>query len=327
MVLVMFTIDESNELGVGKFGTVFAGVFNETPVAVKKIKPHSLLLNKGAYEAHIQAQLVHPNIVRLLSSFEQHKVVYLVMELMALGDLFDILYIKNNTLDLAMHHAIIKDVVAGLDYLHDKGFLHRDIKPENILFNDRMQAKIGDFGLAIKQSDSKTSTFVGTKNYLAPELALSYMQRTKKYEYTKLTDIYALGLTLLEMVLRTKAYGKSDEDLSWSDIATSKYLPTPLDIDPICANVIASCLTNNPAYRIGTKFLNQLLAILLPELGGSVPIAIDGEYHIIHEAAKNGYPDIVKRLVACNRAFINLKDSCNQTALLWAASRGHEDIV
>lgn len=323
----MFTIDEGNKLGSGRFGTVFSGLLNGLPVAVKKIDLRRNSSKSIYTEIKIQEKLKHANIVTLFTAVEQNNFVYLVLELMGSGDLYDLVYTKDIPLDSSACVTIAQDIVAGLDYIHDQGFLHRDIKPENILFNDRMQAKIADFGLATKKNDAKTSGIVGTKDYIAPELALLVMHSANEYEYNILTDIYALGITLLEMILGGTPYGKTANELPWGHIAAGNHWEIPRETHSILADVTSSCLTKNPGDRIDTKGIIQLLSILILEAGAMMPPAVNGSFHVIHFAAKNGRLDIIKKLIERNLERIYVKDGCNQTALLWAASRGHDDIV
>lgn len=270
----MFTIDESNKLGSGTFGSVFSGLWNGLPVAVKKIDLRRNSSKSIYTEVKIQQKLKHANIVTLFTAGEQNNFVYLVLELMGSGDLFDLLYTKDIPLDSLACVTIAQDIVAGLDYIHDQGFLHRDIKPENILFNDRMQAKIADFGLATQKNDAQTSRITGTKDYMAPELALSVTRNVNKYEYNELTDSYSLGITLLEMICREPPYGESGNELLWEKIALGNHREIPRETHPILADIISWCLTKNPEDRINLKGITQLLSTLLLDAGAIMPPAV-----------------------------------------------------
>src|SRR5947207_1296616 len=94
---------------------------------------------------------------------------------------------------------IVRDVAAGLDYAHERGYAHRDIKPENILLT-RDRAIVLDFGIAraieLSGSDSVTSgnIVIGTPHYMSPE------QGSGQRQVDGQTDIYALGCVLYEML-------------------------------------------------------------------------------------------------------------------------------
>lgn len=101
-------------------------------------------------------------------------------------------------------HSIVFDIVHGLEYIHNKGYLHRDLKPSNIFLDEFNRAKIGDFGSTMTITDNevnKDSSMsvkrsltkgVGTKNYIAPEVEIST-------EYNESADLYSLGIILFEM--------------------------------------------------------------------------------------------------------------------------------
>lgn len=87
---------------------------------------------------------------------------------------------------------VAEDVLKGLDYLHERSIIHRDIKPSNILVTESGQIKLCDFGVSGELVDSKAGTFVGTSSYMAPE-------RIKGQSYTITSDVWSLGLTILEV--------------------------------------------------------------------------------------------------------------------------------
>jgi serine/threonine protein kinase len=257
----MLTVDEKKILGSGSFGTVFSGLLDELPVAVKKINLSQIapyLLKNISHEITIQRQLKHDNIVPLLCHEQKRQYLYIAMELLEELDLFDLLYEKPVELNASTCISISQDIVAGLDYLHNQGFLHRDIKPENILFNTRRQAKIADFSFVIKKSEQKQTHLVGTKIYIAPELALAVLNHSRHYLYSEGTDIYALGIMLLEMISRRNPYNYDNPELSWEDIAQGNYCKLPQNTNPLLAEVTTRCLAANPEQRDNASLVKQL---------------------------------------------------------------------
>lgn len=83
-------------------------------------------------------------------------------------------------------------VLRGLDYLHERKIVHRDIKPSNILVTRSGQIKLCDFGVSGELVNSLAGTFTGTSFYMAPE-------RIKGQNYTITSDVWSLGLTILEV--------------------------------------------------------------------------------------------------------------------------------
>jgi calcium/calmodulin-dependent protein kinase I len=103
--------------------------------AVKVIKRASLVPEDEvalATEIHILEKVEHPNIVRLKEVYDCPKNVYLVMELMTGGELFDRIVQKDHYSENEAKFAI-RQVFEAIDYCHDHNIVHRDLKPENLL--------------------------------------------------------------------------------------------------------------------------------------------------------------------------------------------------
>ena len=149
-------------------------------------------------------QLKHPHIVKILKKGKktnfitldgsESKVYYIALELWEGGDFFNIVCESEAfSEDLARYY--FQQMISALEYMHDKGFSHRDMKLDNILLDSKFNLKISDFGFA-SQQPLNTTTNVGTKIYLAPEILLG-----KEYK-GKQCDIYAAGIILFIMVTK-----------------------------------------------------------------------------------------------------------------------------
>lgn len=152
-------------------------------------------------EARTVAALEHPAIVPIYDFGEEDRRPYLVMRYMHGGSLADRMKTR---MSLAMAARIVARIASALDEAHNRGVIHRDLKPGNILFDDRGNAFLTDFGIVkiteANDNSSATGTLVlGTPAYMSPEQALGK-------PLDRRTDIYALGSVLYEMLSGAPPY-------------------------------------------------------------------------------------------------------------------------
>ena len=197
-------------LGKGGFGQVFKGTLqgSETKIAVKRVS-HGSSQGMREFMAEIATigRLRHPNLVRLLGYCRYKEELYLVYDFMPNGSLDRYLYAESDQEQLTwdQRFKIIKDVASALAYLHHEWLqvvIHRDIKPANVLIDDKMNASLGDFGLAKlydQGSEAQTSRVAGTFGYMAPELMRTGRPTTG-------TDVYAFGVFMLEVSCGRKLF-------------------------------------------------------------------------------------------------------------------------
>ena len=145
-------------------------------------------------EAEALAQLDHPNIVRFYSFERQGTTAFIVMDYVSGATLRRRLAEVEGPLSVEEATAILRPVVAALQYAHNEGYVHRDIKPGNIMLRDDGTVLLSDFGIArATESITMTTGPIGTPAYMSPEqiLGQSVDQRT---------DVYSLGVVLYEML-------------------------------------------------------------------------------------------------------------------------------
>ncbi|RWR78198.1 putative leucine-rich repeat receptor-like serine/threonine-protein kinase isoform X1 [Cinnamomum micranthum f. kanehirae] len=211
--VVNMTNNFESPIGNGGFGTVYHGQMREgTQVAVKMLSVQSVKLlshpRQGSNEFQNEAQLLmrvhHKNVVPFIGYCQEGDNMALIYEYMALGNLGSHLSGTNSNskaLNWGQRLCIAVDVALGLEYLHNgcrPPIIHRDMKTTNILLNERLEAKIGDFGMSkvFLQDDEFThiSTAVkGTAGYLDPE----YFGTNN---LTHRSDVYSFGVVLLELI-------------------------------------------------------------------------------------------------------------------------------
>lgn len=192
-------------LGSGGFGEVYKGVLEDgTAVAVKAAKVgNTKSTNQVLNEVRILSQVNHRNLVRLLGCCVEAEQPLMVYEYIPNGTLYHHLH-KNEFLDWSTRLKIALQTAEGLAYLHSSAYTpiyHRDVKSSNILLDDKLNAKVADFGLSrLAETDlTHISTCAqGTLGYLDPEYYRSY-------QLTDKSDVYSFGVVLLELVTSQKA--------------------------------------------------------------------------------------------------------------------------
>ncbi|KAL1563657.1 receptor-like serine/threonine-protein kinase SD1-8 [Salvia divinorum] len=209
-----------NKIGVGGFGTVYKGNMpSGEEVAVKRLSKSSKQgLEEFRNEVMVIAKLQHRNLVRLLGCCieeEERMLIYEYLQNKSL-DLFVFDYNCRTLLTWPKRYDIIMGIARGLLYLHHDSrlkIIHSDLKTNNILLDGNLAPKISDFGLArIFEEDqglARTKRVVGTYGYMAPEYAIDG-------KYSVKSDIFSLGVVLLEIISgkKNRGYGESDNYLN-----------------------------------------------------------------------------------------------------------------
>ena len=135
--------------------------------------------------------------------------------------------------------------------MHSLNIIHRDLKPENILFNDNMQIQITDFGTAKELPDDditregriRSSSFVGTAQYVSPELL-------KDKQAGLSSDLWALGCIIFQMLAGKYPFQAPNEYLTFQQILNCSY-QFPDDISEEAKDLIGQLLQLDPMQRIG----------------------------------------------------------------------------
>ncbi|MBL7163907.1 MAG: SUMF1/EgtB/PvdO family nonheme iron enzyme, partial [Anaerolineales bacterium] len=190
-------------IGSGAYADVYRAMDTtlKRTVALKVLKP-MLLADEEAFarfvqEAQTAAGLFHPHIATVLDlgEAEAEGRYFLAMRYVD-GPSLDMLLAERGLLPWEGALRITEQIAGALQFAHDKGLIHRDIKPQNILVSQNEGAVLTDFGLVKAMATSgltTTGTFLGTPNYMAPEI-------WKDEEITHAVDQYALACVLVEML-------------------------------------------------------------------------------------------------------------------------------
>ncbi|KAL7612008.1 hypothetical protein Lser_V15G06494 [Lactuca serriola] len=194
---------ETNNIGAGGYGMVYKGTLpNGQLIAIKRAQQGS---TQGGLEFKTEIELLsrvhHKNVVALIGfCFDQGEQM-LVYEYIVNGTLKDSLSGRSGIrLDWMRRLKIALGAARGLQYLHDLAdppIIHRDVKTNNILLDERLVAKVADFGLSKPLSDANrthiTTQVKGTMGYMDPEY---YMTQ----QLTEKSDVYSFGVVMLELI-------------------------------------------------------------------------------------------------------------------------------
>jgi len=183
------------ELGRGAFSVVYLGVnkINKLSNAIKVINKKDLgkdYEKNLKMEVDILKKVHHTNIIALKELFDTPDKLYLVMELVTGGELFDKIVEKGSYTE-SEASTLVKKIVSAVEYLHSIDIVHRDLKPENLLLkraDDDLEVAIADFGLSkIIGQQMMMQTACGTPSYVAPEVL-------NASGYGKEVDMWSIGV-------------------------------------------------------------------------------------------------------------------------------------
>ncbi|GAA5872163.1 hypothetical protein JCM16303_000996 [Sporobolomyces ruberrimus] len=197
-----------SELGCGNGGTVSRALHVPTKVVMAKKVVHIATSENTRKQILRELQIMHdcssPYIVSFYGAYLQDPHICMCMEFMDKGSL-DNIYKKVGPIPEPILGKIAFAVVSGLTYLYEvHKIMHRDVKPSNILLNSAGQIKICDFGVSGELINSVADTFVGTSTYMSPE-------RISGDPYSVKSDVWSLGITLVELAIGRFPFSSDDE--------------------------------------------------------------------------------------------------------------------
>jgi len=191
-----------HELGQGTSGIIYEAEHKKLgrKVAIKMLHPqyfrHDGMLAQFRKEAHIISRIKHENIASVYDFVEKLKRHYIIMELIHGPSLSHL--IKDGQLSEKEILHIMRGLLEGIRYSHQKDILHLDLKPSNIIINEYNDPVIVDFGLSRFGSDVEAKfgkEVMGTPLYMAPE---QYIRGNKMVDFT--SDIYSLGIIFYQLL-------------------------------------------------------------------------------------------------------------------------------
>ncbi|XP_078162435.1 CBL-interacting protein kinase 23-like isoform X5 [Carex rostrata] len=247
-------------LGEGTFAKVkFArNVDTQDTVAIKILDKDKVLRHKmiGQIKREISTMklIKHPNVIHMYEVMASKTKIYIVMELVTGGELFDKIASRGK-LKEDEARKYFQQLIDAVDYCHSRGVYHRDLKPENLLLDSRGVLKVSDFGLsALHQQvreDGLLHTTCGTPNYVAPEVISN-----KGYDGAK-ADLWSCGVVLFvlmagylpfedtNLVSLYKKISKADFSCpAWFSTSAKKFIKKILEPNPQKRITISEVIEN-----------------------------------------------------------------------------------
>ncbi|MFZ5438645.1 MAG: protein kinase domain-containing protein [Myxococcota bacterium] len=243
------------KVGEGGMGAVFVAhdLELDRKVAVKVLAANLMhdaeVLERFEREARLTAKLDHPNIVPIYDVGRHEGRPFIVMKLLQGDSLVGRLRAKGGfTTDETLK--LMRQLAAGLDYIHAQGFIHRDIKAGNIFLSPEGHATILDFGILRSKTATtgitRTGMVMGTPHYMAPEQALGLKDVDHR------VDLYALAVVLFECLTGTLPF-EADSELRLIQLQAHAPVPEILDRAPWIprpvADVVRRALAKKPEDR------------------------------------------------------------------------------
>ncbi|KAK5992560.1 Serine/threonine-protein kinase gad8 [Cladobotryum mycophilum] len=241
-------------VGRGSFGKVMQVRKKDTGriYAIKTIRKAKIIsrseVTHTLAERSVLAQINNPFIVPLKFSFQSPEKLYFVLAFVNGGELFYHLS-KEGRFDINRSRFYTAELLCALECLHGFNVIYRDLKPENILLDYQGHIALCDFGLCkleMKDEDS-TNTFVGTPEYLAPELL-------KGEGYNKTVDWWTLGVLLYEMLTGLPPFYDENTNEMYRKILTASLNFPGYDVVPPAArDLLSKLLDRDPNKRLGVN--------------------------------------------------------------------------
>ncbi|EDW27233.1 GL21140 [Drosophila persimilis] len=248
----------SQIIGDGNFAIVLKIKDRQTGIPhALKIIDKSKCKGKEHYidaEVRVMKKLHHPHIISLIMDVDQDTNMYLVLEYVSGGDLFDAIT-QVTRFSESQSRIMIRHLGSAMSYLHSMGIVHRDIKPENLLvelddFGNVVQLKLADFGLACEVTEPLYAV-CGTPTYVAPEILL-------EVGYGLKIDVWAAGIILYILLCGFPPFVAPDnqqEPLFDAIISGVYEFPDPYwsDIGDGVRDLIANMLQSDPDVRFTSE--------------------------------------------------------------------------
>merc|ERR1719198_522568 len=243
-------------LGIGSFGKVRLAEHQLTghKVAIKILNRNRIrqleMDEKVRREIKILKLFYHPHIIRLYEVIYTPTDIYMVMEFVPGGELFDFI-VSNGRLSELRTRTIFQQLISGVEYCHQHMVVHRDLKPENLLLDSEQQLRIADFALSNVMRDGHfLRTSCGSPNYAAPEVISGKLYAGPE------VDVWSVGVILYALLCGSLPFDDENIPNLFKKIKNGVYhLPNYLSAP--AKDLISRMLIVDPLKRISMSELRQ----------------------------------------------------------------------
>ncbi|TRY99035.1 hypothetical protein DNTS_028610 [Danionella cerebrum] len=230
-------------LGKGQTGSVLKS-------AKVKNSQNYIYGHKVEREIAILKLIEHPHVLKLHDVYENNKYLYLVLEHVSGGELFDYL-VKKGRLTPKEARKFFRQIISALDFCHSHSICHRDLKPENLLLDERNNIRIADFGMASLQvGDNLLETSCGSPHYACPEVI-----RGEKYDGRR-ADVWSCGVILFALLVGALPFDH-DNLRQLLEKVKSGVFHMPHFIPPDCQALLRGMIEVNPEKRLTLEAIQK----------------------------------------------------------------------
>ena len=238
-------------LGKGGFAKCYEFINQETEhsSAAKIIPKKSLVKSRAKQklisEIKIHKSLHHPNIVAFEHYFEDSENVYLLIEICHNQTLNELLKRRKKLTELEVQCYAVQ-IIKALKYLHSHRVIHRDLKLGNLFISEKLEIKVGDFGLAtnLEFDGERKRTVCGTPNYIAPEI----LEGKTGHSYE--VDVWSLGVIMYTLIIGKPPFETNNVKETYKRIKMGNYsFPENAVISEPAKDLIQSILVLDPHKR------------------------------------------------------------------------------
>jgi serine/threonine protein kinase len=263
MLRIGSNIDLAEKISEGGTANVFFGVNSWTgaPVAVKELKSNffesQFVRDKFKAEANKYLYLQHTNIVSLVDFIDDGSSLYLVMEYVDGLDLNRYQNEVTGPMPVSMAAILICETLKAIAYAHSKGIIHLDIKPSNIMLSNNEEIKVIDFGISHDADEKQSDKIIGTPSYMSPE----QVKRGGQVDFR--TDIYALGVTLYELITGRPPYDSCSSREELFESIKKGPFPKVSGQSEVCSIISkATSISKGDRYQDCDEFYNDLIQLV-----------------------------------------------------------------